>query len=216
MIKKIILFFAIISIAISSRAQFVNGIGIMGGVTFANQKWHFTELNQTQRQKFLFGFNGCLFAEFFSNPYVHWVSEIQFNQKGSKEKLNDATFRNRLNYFSWNNYLKFRIELFSGYPYMLIGPRLEYLFTQSTASPAIVGAFKKIHVSPDVGLGWEHIVFSQFKPFIEVHYNPDVLKWNAYKTDFLQIKNRSYEVRIGVKWAFSETDKGSGCPGVVR
>jgi len=105
------------------------------------------------------------------------------------------------------------MELYSGIPYILIGPRLEYRFKHATASPEITGKFNTFQVSPSVGAGWEFMVYSSLKPFVEIHYNPDI-KLNAYKVDPLEIKNRAWEIRVGLKFVFNNSSQGEGCPPV--
>ncbi len=195
-------------------AQFFQGIGITGGVTLAKEKWFLTypdDSKTIQRKKNIFGFNGSARAEFINSDYVRWVTEFQFNQKGCKDKTDSATFRNRLNYICWNNFLKFQYETFDGFPYLLLGPRIEYTLTQATRSPAITGAFNKFNFSCGAGIGYEKIVYTNFKPFIELHWNPDTPFYYAYKTAPLDARNRAWELRIGIIWRPRTGD----CPGVV-
>lgn len=196
------------------EAQFFQGAGITGGVTMARQKWFLTypdDSKSTVKKKNIFGFNGSVRAEFINSDYVRWVTEFQFNQKGCKDKTDSATFRNRLNYISWNNFLKLQYETFDGFPYLLLGPRVEYTLTQATKSPAITDAFRKFNFSWGAGIGYEKIVYSNFKPFIELHWNPDTPFYYAYKSKPLDVRNRAWELRIGIIWRPRTAD----CPGVV-
>lgn len=195
--------------------QFFQGIGITGGVTLAKQKWFLNMPDGSTdiiKKKNIFGFNGSLRAEFIDNENIRWVTEVQFNQKGCKDKGDSATYRNRLNYLCWNNFLKLQFETFSGFPYLLMGPRVEYTLTQATNSPAIAGAFQKFNFSWSIGAGFEKIVYEYFKPFIELHYNPDTPFYYAYKTDPLDVRNRAWELRIGVIYRPGGHDS---CPAVV-
>lgn len=211
--KKVISVFVICYLSLNLSAQFVSGWGVMGGATFARQKWYFNDVDETERKKFKIGFNACVFAEFFSGDYVRWRSEIQYNQKGCIDKRDSVKYKNKIDYICWNNFLVIRKELFPGIPYILIGPRLEYRFKQSTQSPEIAGDFKTLHVSPSIGAGWEFIVYSSLKPFVEIHYNPDI-KLNAYEEDPLEIKNRAWELRVGFKYVFNNKSQGEGCAAV--
>ena len=201
----------------SAHAQFFRGIGATGGVTMAKQKWFFYDPidpggPRIEKKKNVFGFNGSLRAEFIDNDNIRWVTEFQFNQKGCKDKQDSATFKNKLNYLCWNNFLKFQYETFDGYPYILLGPRVEYALTQATKSPAITGAFNKFNFSWSIGAGYEKIVYSYFKPFIEFHFNPDTPFYYAYATSPLDIRNRAWELRIGVIYRPGGHDS---CAGVV-
>ncbi|MBI3502246.1 MAG: hypothetical protein HY063_10665 [Bacteroidetes bacterium] len=198
-----------------AQAQFFKGIGITGGVTMAREKWFDTYPDGTTdklRKKNIFGFNGSLRAEFIDNDNIRWVTEFQFNQKGCKDKTDSATYKDKLNYICWNNFLKLQYETFDGYPYLLLGPRVEYLLTQATKSPAITGAFQKFNFSWGAGIGYEKIVYEYFKPFVELHYNPDTPFYYAYKTEPLKIRNRAWELRIGIIFRPGGHDS---CPAVI-
>ena len=195
------------------HSQFFQGIGVTAGVDLAKEKLflHNPDGSSTQLKKNIFGYYGSLRAEFIDNENIRWVTEFQYDQKGCKDKTDSATFRNRLNNICWNNFLKFQYETFSGFPYLLFGPRIEYLLTQGTKSPAITGAFGKFNFSWSIGAGFENIVYGNFKPFIEIHYNPDTPFYYAYKTSPLDIRNRAWELRIGLIYRPAQ----KSCPGVV-
>lgn len=214
--KRIIIFFGFgFLIFGSAYAQFFEGIGVTGGVTLAKQKWFLTMSDDSReiiKKKNILRFNGSVRAEFIDNDNIRWITEFQFNQKGCKDKTDSATFRNRLNYICWNNFLKFQYETFDGFPYILLGPRIEYTLTQATTSPSIASSFQKFNFSWSVGAGFEKIVYSYFKPFIEVHYNPDTFFYYAYKTAPLDIRNRAWELRIGLIYRPGGHDS---CPAVI-
>lgn len=193
--------------------QFFQGIGFTVGGTKAKQKWFYQLPDATReivKQKNILGFNGSIRAEFIGNPNLRWVTEFQFNQKGCKEKTDSVTFRNRLNYICWNNFLKFQFETYEGFPYLLLGPRVEYTLTQNTASP-MLGAFQKFNFSWSAGVGFEKIVFSNLKPFIELHYNPDTPFYYAFESTPLDARNRAWELRIGFIFRPNSAD----CPGII-
>lgn len=197
------------------HAQFFKGIGLTAGGTKAKQKW-FLQMHGAStnivKKKNIFGFNGSLRAEFIDSDIVRWVSEFQFNQKGCKDRTDSSTYKNRLNYICWNNFLKMQFETFDGYPYFLIGPRVEYMLSQSIQSPLITDSFKKFNFSWSAGIGFEKIVFSYWKPFIELHYNPDTFFYYAYQAAPLDIRNRVWELRIGLIFRPGGRDD---CPAVI-
>ena len=205
--KKFVLSILLVLTFLGGRAQFLNSIGITGGVSYSNQKFFFRDPSEVVKKKYKWGFNGSVFAEFFSHDYVRWVSEIQYNQKGSKDKRTytdpdtTITYRNKLQYLTWNNYLKIRYELFSVIPYVLIGPRLEYNLTQRMQSPEETGRFLKLHVSPAVGAGVEFVSYGQIKFFVESFFNPDLIH-DSYIRPELHIRNKNIELRVGLKYEF--------------
>lgn len=197
--------------SIVAKAQFVSGVGVMGGITYSNQKWQDKVLGLKENTKYLLRYNGCIFAEFFQHPNFRWVSELQYNMKGAKIVVGESTFKNKFDYFSFNNFLKIRFETFGGYPYFLIGPRVEYLFrTNAQILPEIANDFNTIHLSASAGIGYEFVTYGNWKPLVEAHYNPDVT--NAYKKNDLSIKHQAFELRVGLKYVFQNND----CPPVLK
>ena len=200
--KKIFFLFFLLTIAPQCKAQFLNSIGITAGVSAGNQKFHFKDPIVISRKKYVFGFNASFFAEFFSYDHIRWVSEIQYNQKGSVDKQPDGNnYPNHLQYLCWNNYLKWRYEMYRIIPYILLGPRLEYNLTQSTTSPDITSKFLKLHVSPAVGAGLEFVSYTNFKFLVEGFYNPDLIM-PAYIKPEMHAFNKNFELRLGLKYEF--------------
>lgn len=197
--RKLIFFIFLSSIAFQSKAQFLNSIGITAGASAGNQKFYFKDPIQISKKKYVFGFNASIFAEFLSRDYVRWVSELQYNQKGSVDRQPEGNYPNKLQYICWNNYLKIRYEMYSIIPYILIGPRLEYNLTQNTTSPAIISSFLKLHVSAAVGAGVELVSYSKFKLFLEGFYNPDIIM-PAYIRPGMHARNTNFELRVGLKY----------------
>ena len=208
--KKTFLIFLIFFVAFQCKAQFLNSIGITVGGSLANQKFYFYDPNAISRKSYRLGLNGSVFAEFFSNDYARWVSEIQYDEKGSVDKEPTKKYSNKLKYLSWNNYLKLRYELFNIIPYILIGPRLEYPISQGITSPVITGKFLPLHVSAAVGGGIEFVSYGNIKFFTEAFYNPDIMF--AYKRPELGVKNTNIELRVGLKYQFANKKETCNTP----
>lgn len=212
--KKIFLGF-IILMTFESNAQFLNSIAITAGGSLGNQKFYFQDPVSISKKKYVLGMNASVFAEFFSGDYARWVSEIQYNQKGSRDKQPEGNYINKLEYISWNNYLKLRYEMYRIIPYILIGPRLEYDLSQRTSSPVIIGKFLPLHVSAAVGAGVEFVSYGNFKFFTEAFYNPDIIM-PAYLKDNLDIRNKNIELRIGLKYQFGGRKETCNTPTYVE
>jgi hypothetical protein len=199
--KKIFSFIVIFVIAFQCKAQFVNSIGVTVGVSAGNQKFFFYDPPAISNKKYIFGFNASVFGEFFSHDYARWVTEIQYDQKGSVDKEPNQNYPNQLQYLSWNNYLKLRYEMYSIIPYIMIGPKLEYRLVQSTTSPVIAAPFLPLHISGAFGGGLEFVSYTNFKFLVEAFYNPDMMP--AEVQQGLHIKNKNIELRIGLKYEFA-------------
>lgn len=203
-VKKTIPFILFIFSILFSNAQTLNSIGVTVGGTAANQKFLFREPTSIDKKKYTFGFNASVFGEFFSHDYARWVTEIQYNQKGSTDKQPEATYATKLQYLSWNNYLKLRYEMYAIIPYIMVGPRLDYNLTQNTSSPVVTGKFLPFHLSIAAGGGLELVSYTNFKFFVEGFYNPDVMP--AYITSPLHIMNKAIELRVGLKYEFGKKE----------
>jgi hypothetical protein len=191
------------------HAQFLNAIGITVGATYGNERWTDENLKTTERMKYRLGGNGSVFAEFFSHETIRWVSEFQFNQKGSIYKAPDANYYTKMNYLCFNNYLKLRFEMISIIPYFLIGPRVEYKLSGGSNSPRAAGGFAPLHISLAGGIGMELVAYGPIKFFTEAFYNPDIM--NAYNRGGLKIKNNAFELRVGLKYVFGKSRKDMDC-----
>jgi hypothetical protein len=212
--KKICSFIIILFVVVQVNAQFFNSIGLTAGLSLGNQKFFFSDPSSIARKKYILGYNASFFGEFFSHDHFRWVSEIQYNQKGSIDKQPEGKYRNKLHYLCWNNYLKVRIETYRVIPYLLIGPRLEYTLAQNTASPPITSNFTTLHASAAAGAGLEFVSFINFKFLVEGFYNPDIL--SAYKRSGLQVRNKNLELRVGLKYEFAGRKERCNTPTYVE
>jgi hypothetical protein len=199
--NKLLFFIPLFLFSLKSEGQFVNSAGITVGVGMGNQKFFYSDPAAISRKNYIFGFNASIMGEFMTRDYVRWVSEIQYNQKGSVDRRPEGSYGNSLQYLCWNNYLKIRYETYSLIPYVLVGPRLEYTLSQAESSPDAYGSFLPLHVSLAVGAGTELVSYSKFKLFAEAFYNPDIMP--AYVRPGLHIKNKNIELRVGVKYEFN-------------
>jgi hypothetical protein len=200
---KRILLVAGVLISVSSFAQFFQGWGIMAGGTLGRQYWFYDEPAGRVKQKYLLRWNGEVFAEFGNHPTFRWVTELQYNAKGTKVPLEDGSDDRLTNHYgAWNNYLMIRKEFFSVIPYVKIGPRLEYV----VSSPQ---NFSKFHMTGSVGAGVEFIAFGPVKFITEAHWVPDATQSFEGMPD---IDQHAWELRVGLKFS----RRGESCPGVDR
>lgn len=219
--KKIVIIFAIACLStISANAQFLYSLGVGVGASYGKELWSSEQLDT--KEKYLLGFNGAVFAEFFRNPNFQWRSELMYNQLGTKEVVdglvNSSQYINKTHYISFDNYLKCNYPLYNWIPYFLIGPRIEYLAGRSeTIFPDVIAGMPSVHVSAAAGIGISKICYSHIKPFLEFFYNRDITP--AFSGPVAPtgkskvINNQDFEIRIGLKYVFKEKDK---CPKVYN
>ena len=212
--KKYLIVSIFFSLAFTAGAQFLQGYGLMGGLTLGRQKWYLGNTDGSEtilKTKRILRFNAELYAEFVNHPNFRWRTEFQYNQKGSLEKNAAGNFKNKLDYICWNNFLIIRQEDFLGTPYFLIGPRVEYKFKQANDSPVLAAAdFKPLHFTWSAGLGWEFVTYGVFKPLVEIHYNPVINR--SLESALIDVNNRAWELRVGFKIVLNTT----GCPPVYK
>jgi hypothetical protein len=207
---RFILLIIVLFLSSVCSAQLINGYALTGGVSYGNQKFVFSNPAAVERKKYLLGYNGSFFIEWSNRDYVRWVTEFQYNEKGSIDKQDTAKYTNKLQYGCFNNYLKLRYELISFIPYLLIGPRVDFVASQGTSSPVITDKFKPVHVSLAAGGGIEFISYGDLKFFMELFYNPDIDK--AYKLSTLSIFNKNFEFRIGLKYVTGDRKNRCNVP----
>ncbi|HTF02674.1 MAG TPA: outer membrane beta-barrel protein [Bacteroidia bacterium] len=201
--RALLILFLLISV--SSFAQFFQGWGIMAGGTLGRQYWYYDEPIGKEKQKYLLRWNGEVFAEFGHHPTFRWVTELQYNAKGTKREEVDGSTTKYLNHYAaWNNYLMIRKEMFAIIPYVKIGPRLEYV----VSSPQ---DFKKFHLTGSLGAGVEFVAFGPVRFITEAHWVPDLSRSYVGVPD---IKQHAWELRVGLKFPFG--GGGEACPPVYK
>jgi hypothetical protein len=188
--------------AFTVKAQFFQGFGLTAGITYCNQKLKIDSLNEKLKYKYRFGGNAGIFVEYIEHPYIHMVTELQLNQKGGKDRVTGTKYR--VNYFSFNNFVKFRQELYDVTPYFLIGPRVEYHFNSSPGLP-----YRPFHITGSMGPGMEFLYWKPWVPFVEFQWNPDLMK--AYRDPYYTRRHNAFELRVGIKYV---PRKAANCPKV--
>src|SRR6266498_3982459 len=103
--KKLFACFVFFMLFATANAQFFQGWGFFVGGTAGRQKWS-TQANEgNPKQKFLLRYNAEVFGEFGSHPTFRWVSELQYNVKGTRYEVNGNKVKYANQYAAWNNYL---------------------------------------------------------------------------------------------------------------
>jgi hypothetical protein len=216
MIKKIIFIFTLVYLSSNLNAQFFRGVGVFVGGTMSSHHYvnslatdsfffAHTQPAPSHRSAERFSWSAGIFGEFLKFSHFRWQTELEFCNKGAVER--PLTFPwpvqrgdravNKYANIQWNNFAKiFLNEGYRGTPYLMLGARLEYNIIRSiNAYSAVAGSVKKLTVTPDVALGYEFLTYGKFKPFVELHYNPDIIK---LKVDNVTHSNRTFELRIGI------------------
>jgi hypothetical protein len=78
-------------IAMDCNAQFIKGIGIMGGLNMSNQRWQIDTTDYNKNQKFKFGFNGSLFSTAYFTMLLRSIS-LSISLNLSNGRVNGELF----------------------------------------------------------------------------------------------------------------------------
>lgn len=216
MIKKISLLLILVS-SIALKAQFIQGIGFFGSGTSSRHDYlnsnsvdsvPFRILTpESHRSSERQSWGAGVVFEMFSFSGFRLQSEIEYINKGAIERnelVNIYTNErrrgvNKYRYIAFNNFAKFRMETFNFTSSLLIGARLEYNLGKSIgAYNQVADNFKKLWVSPDIGIGFEPYSYRKLKIFTELHYNPDIRR--QYNKNNVAANNRTWELRVGIMW----------------
>jgi hypothetical protein len=208
-------YFLLLVLSCSLNAQIVNGFGIFASGTSSrhdyvnsNDPANFPKrilIPESHRSSERLSWGIGVMAELFNFFGCRWQSELEYINKGAKEKNelisieNDERRENtnKYKYIGFNNFIKYRFETINFTSSFLIGARAEYMLGKETpAYEPVSSQFKKLTFSPDIGLGFEPFTIGKLKYTAELHYNPDLLK--QYDKDNLQVKNRTWELRLGI------------------
>jgi hypothetical protein len=212
--KKILGLLVFMSVGLVANAQFFQGFGATIGATESTQRWKLNN-DDNLKQRYKLSFNASLFAEFFDHDYIRWITEAEYNRKGARQRyFVDDKSPIQANYLSWNNFLKFRQELYDWTPYWYIGPKAEYFFNGNGIP------YNSIHVSGATGIGIEWLIHDPWIWFADFQWNPDIMP--AYKTTnpafegtplINRIRHNAFELKIGFKYKGKR--KRSTCPAYV-
>lgn len=138
------------------------------------------------------------------------LGELHYIQKGFTEKLLETTnaypegtgryitLKPRVDYLSLPLLARIRYNMGTVSPYILIGPRFDFLIWND---PKYVGSifdkFKKNDIGISAGAGIEISTSTIQAVLFEFKYCPTFSK--SYSSDMLTIKNQSFELLFGIK-----------------
>ena len=202
--------FLCILISSSAQSQFIRGYGLKVGAVSANQTYDYTvAFNFSPDSRWGLDVGG--FIEVLDIPYMSVLGELHYIQKGFSEKFQETsvdypegtgryiTLKPRADYFSIPLLAKFRVELGLVTPYVIAGPRFDFLAGKKAEGYGVVlDHLKSADVGFSVGGGAEIQLTSGPAILGEIRYSPDFTE--AFKNSTLTVKNQSVELLVGVKF----------------
>lgn len=216
--KKV--FFAVVLCCIAGSAfpQFVNGLGFFLAGQASRHKY--TDNNTPERfgshkGKLIYRPAGGIVADFFSNENAKWRTEFEYNMMGSREFVTTdagkSKYKNKLDYISWNNFLKLQLETYAGFPYIMIGGRVQYLFkNKPQIYQPIMENVNRFHFSWDAAAGFEFMAYGPARLFAEYHFLSDIVP--LYNKENIKVKNLTHELRVGLMFRFADKRESCNAP----
>lgn len=206
--KKVILLACLIFGFTFLNAQLINSYGLKVGLCIADQDF-VPEASSSWDTQNRYGLSIGGFLELFNYSNFNLLIESHYIQKGMilEEVWTDengnciAKFEdnNRVDYLSLPILGKLAYKLKNSSPYILIGPRIDILLGYDSYNFDIVyDDFKSIDLGGTFGLGYELCCGTKYF-LVEIRYSPSLT--NSYETDYLTVKNSSFEFLAGIKFS---------------
>ena len=211
--KKVILLISVVIIFIDpSNAQLIRNYGLKFAFTSASQTFEYANPpfpgfgpSKVRRA----GFNVGFFVEWFNIPFLSVLSQIEYTQRGVGEEyyitedgpvpVGTRTDFRRVDYLSIPILLKFNVPLGVVTPYLIAGPRADFLLgyqDNQTAFNSLYKNFKKSLIGGSIGLGLESGNFLPIDLSAEFRYNADFS--NSFDNEYLRVRNNAFDVWLGV------------------
>ena len=215
--SAIVTIFSILGISLPINAQLLNDYGIKIGYVAANQSFMFKSKSDNLDLQNRSGFTVGVYAEWFSGPSFHVITEVNYIQKGMIDKVEkrgetecDCVHEgmigklerrgeteyigSRLDYLSIPVLAKFRHDYKYFSLYLLVGPTLDALLNYESPYYSLYSAFRKFGLGGDVGIGFASDLTRTRIQALEIRYSYDLIA--PYQTELLDVKNKSIEISI--------------------
>lgn len=215
--KKILLisFLTVVISYTCVNAQLIKQYGLKAALTTASQSFEHSSgiylIGLEGKSLRRTGFNIAFFIEWIDSSFFSIISQIEYTQRGrgwGPELIildpgpifkRDQNEYFRLDYISIPILIKIPIPISKYKPFFILGPRFDYFLGYASDDnnlyvDDIYNGFKKIIYGGSFGIGFD---FEFIMPLtIEFRRNIDFI--DSYKNNFLNIKNDSYDLWLGV------------------
>jgi hypothetical protein len=198
------LFFALFQF--DSSAQIFRSYGIKLGVSSSNLNFGIYEPGLTRR---IPGFGAAVYAEWFNTTFFTVITQLELTQHGSiidiystedfgSRRIGLEGDYNRLHYLSAPILAKCTFTKMTVNPYLLIGPRIDYLLWYATDSRFLDDTyrrFKRVLLGGSAGIGCDSGTLLPITLVAEVRYNADF--GNSYENPYSTIRKDSFDLWLG-------------------
>jgi hypothetical protein len=212
--------FAALLLPLSVQAQLIKGYGAKIGMNSSNTTVSLvkTAFDFTERR---IGVNAALFLEWSRSSVISLVTQVEYAQRGFNEKqlvtgeygpepIDFVRADTRLDYISLPILLKLQYPSLAAGPYLLLGPRADFLIHREPGKFKISGdgfqiiwesglpnAFDEQALGGTAGLGLAADKLLHLPLLVEARYNFDFT--DNSKSPAFRGKNNSFDVWLGIK-----------------
>jgi hypothetical protein len=135
--KIFILTLGLLLFSFVAISQKINSISVNSGISRSNLLWNYDENDSyidysNFGRKVIYGFYSSVEIECIESKYFALVSGLGYYQKGGEDKLENSSFNWNLDYLTFDTKLKAKYRLKNLSPYLLVGPRVDFLIKYSS------------------------------------------------------------------------------------
>jgi hypothetical protein len=198
------------------NGQLPSSFGAKGGIALANQSYRITAIDHTLETQALSGPALFLFVEAFKARHFSLQVDAGYVGKGSSTTTESVTVNHLDNdritiqegeastsnftYLSFVPMARCRWDLGKWSPYLLLGPRIDFLLSYRSESSYPLEEQNRTIVGLSVGAGMEYTV-QPLGFFAEWQYLPDLSP--VTHRDPLLIKHYALSLTLGIRWSAS-------------
>lgn len=191
--------------------------GLKGGIGLANQSYRITPIDYTLETEALIGPVVTLFVETFKGSHFSFQVDVGYVVKGSSTTTQSVTVNHLDNdrimlnegepaaskfaYLSVVPMARYRWDLEKLTPYLLLGPRVDFLINYKTESEYDLPNQNLTLFGLSCGVGLE-FQLQNLGLFAELQYLPDLSPVSNQEP--LLINNNMLSLTLGVRWIASE------------
>ena len=191
--------------------------GLKGGIALANQSYRFTPIDYELETEPALGPVVTLFVETFIGDHFSFQADVGYVVKGSTSTTESVTVNHLDNdriivnegesasskfaYLTVVPMARYRWDLESLTPYLLLGPRIDFLVNYKTESAYELSEQKLNILGLTCGAGIE-FKLQKLGLFAELQFSPDLSPVSNQEP--LLINNNMLSLTLGIRWISSE------------
>ena len=197
--------------------QIPASFGLKGGISLANQSFRITPIDYELETKALSAPALALFVEAFKGNHFSFQMDVGYVVKGSSTTTQSVTVNHldndriivnegeaatsKFTYLSVVPMARYRWDLGSLTPYLLLGPRVDFLLKYESDSEYRLDSQKHTLLGLTCGAGLEYKL-QNLGLFAELQYLPDLSP--VSNKEPLLINNNMLSLTLGIRWIASE------------